>query len=182
VFFVSSTAVYAQDQEEWVDESSPTLPAHFSGRRLLEAEALLCAATFPGTVIRFGGIYGPGRTRLVQSVKTGRAVFRESPPQWTNRIHRDDCAGVLKHLLGLASPEDLYLGVDCEPARERDVQRWLAETLDAPPPRPTTAEDPAARVARGNKRCRNDRLVASGYTFAYPTYREGYRAVIEGMD
>lgn len=182
VFFVSSTAVYAQDQQEWVDESSPTLPIHFSGRRLLEAEATLRAAPIPGTVIRFGGIYGPGRTRLVKSVQSGRAVFRESPPQWTNRIHRDDCAGALRHLAGLADPADLYLGVDCEPAREQDVQRWLAEALDAPPPRPTSADDPAARAARGNKRCRNDRLLASGYTFAYPTYREGYRAVIEGMD
>jgi hypothetical protein len=43
------------------------------------------------------------------------------------------------------------------------------------------AKDPALRATRGNKRGRNDRLVASGYTFLYPTYREGYRAVLEEM-
>jgi nucleoside-diphosphate-sugar epimerase len=182
IFFVSSTAVYAQERGEWVDESSATLPVHFSGRRLLEAEALLRAGPFAATVVRFGGIYGPERTRLVRSVREGRAVFRETPPQWTNRIHRDDCAGVLRHLLGLPNPADLYLGVDCEPARTEDVLRWLAAELDAPSPRKADAEDPAVRATRGNKRCRNDRLLASGYTFAHPTYREGYRVVIEGMN
>jgi hypothetical protein len=36
-------------------------------------------------------------------------------------------------------------------------------------------------TTRSNKRCRNDRLLASGYTFLYPTYREGYGAVLAGM-
>ena len=33
--------------------------------------------------------------------------------------------------------------------------------------------------SRGNKRCRNDRLLESGYVFQYPSFREGYRAVLE---
>jgi len=180
-FFVSSTAVYAQADGGWVDESSPALPDHFSGRRLLEGEDTLRASPFEGTVVRFGGIYGPGRTRLLQSVREGGAVFRESPPQWTNRIHRDDCAGILKHLLAVANPAELYVGVDCEPARMEDVQRWLAAELDAPSPRAASGDETAARTSRSNKRCRNDRLLASGYTFRYPSYREGYRAAIEGM-
>jgi nucleoside-diphosphate-sugar epimerase len=181
VFFVSSTAVYAQQRGEWVDETSPAEPAHFSGRRLLEAERTLFAGPFAGTVMRFAGIYGPRRTQLIQSVRTGRAVFRKSRPEWTNRIHRDDCAGALKHLMQLDRPESVYLGVDCEPAERGAVLLWLAGAVGAPPPRAVRPRDPAFRPARTNKRCRNDRLLASGYTFRYPTYREGYRAVLEGM-
>jgi nucleoside-diphosphate-sugar epimerase len=59
IFFVSSTAVYEQSEGEWVDERSPAEPTHFSGRRLLEAEAVLMDCPFPGTVVRFAGIYGP---------------------------------------------------------------------------------------------------------------------------
>ena len=59
------------------------------------------------------------------------------------------------------------------------VLRWLAGALGAPPPRAVRAKDPALRARRDNKRCRNDRLLASGYTFLYPTYREGYRAMLE---
>ena len=181
LFLVSSTAVYAQSEGEWVDERSPTESAHFSGRRLMEAEAVLLDCPSPGTVVRFAGIYGPRRTQLLESVRAGRAVYRASPPQWTNRIHRDDCAGVLKHLMQCRYPERLYLGVDCEPAPKGEVQRWIAGALGAPPPRVADSDASGSRTTRSNKRCRNDRLLASGYRFRYPTYREGYRAVIEGL-
>jgi nucleoside-diphosphate-sugar epimerase len=181
IFFVSSTSVYAQRRGEWVDEASPAEPVHYSGRRPLEAEQILFEGPFAGTVVRFAGIYGPRRTRLIESVRTGRAVWRKSPPQWTNRIHRDDCAGVLKHLMQLERPEKIYLGVDREPTEQGDVLRWLAGVLGAPLPRAVRARDRALPTTRSNKRCRNDRLLASGYTFLYPTYREGYGAVLAGM-
>jgi nucleoside-diphosphate-sugar epimerase len=176
IFFTSSTSVYGQKQGEWVDESSPTEPASFAGRRLLEAEALLHAGPFPATVVRFGGIYGPRRTGLVDLVRTGRFVYQEGAPRYTNRIHREDCAGVLRHLMRVPAPESLYLGVDCEPASEELVTCWLAGVLGAPPPRPGA---PGADPERaGSKRCRNERLLASGYEFQYPTFREGYTAVV----
>jgi nucleoside-diphosphate-sugar epimerase len=180
VFFVSSTAVYAQQDGEWVDEASPTEPRHFSGRRLLEGERLLFESPFASSVVRLGGIYGPRRASLIDRVRTGSAVYRARPPQYTNRIHRDDCVGALRHLMGLEAPESLYLGVDCEPAAEASVLGWLAGVLGTPPPR---AVDSAPRQrARGNKRCRNDRLLASGYAFRYPTFREGYTDVLAGRD
>jgi nucleoside-diphosphate-sugar epimerase len=178
IFFTSSTSVYGQKDGEWVDESSPTEPASFAGRRLLEAEALLQGGPFPATVVRFGGIYGPRRTGLVERLRNGRAVYQEEPPRYTNRIHRDDCAGALHHLLRLPAPEGLYLGVDCEPAAEADVYRWLAGVLGAPPPRPGTPDATADPERGGSRRCRNQRLLDSGYAFRYPTFREGYAAVL----
>ncbi len=175
VFFASSTAVYAQRDGAWVEETSAAEPRHFSGRRLLEGEHLLHTGPAAATVVRFGGIYGPRRTRLIERVRIGRALYRPDPPQYANRIHRDDCVGALRHLMQLDAPERLYLGVDREPSNEATVLTWLAGALGAPPPRC----DPAIEVSpRGNKRCRSDRLVASGYTFRYPTFREGYTAVL----
>jgi nucleoside-diphosphate-sugar epimerase len=182
VFFVSSTSVFAQRRGEWVDESSPAEPTHFSGKRLLEAERVLLDSEYAGTVVRFGGIYGPRRTSLVQSVRTGSAVFRRSRTSWTNRIHRDDCAGVLRHLMQHRPLDPLYLAVDCEPVSHSEVLQWLAGTLGAPPPRAVGANDPALREPRSNKRCRNDRLLETGYRFKYPTFREGYRAVLNELN
>ncbi len=179
LLFASSTAVYEQHDGGWVDESSPTQPERFAGKRLLEAEQLALSSRVPAAVVRFGGIYGPRRTRLIDRVREGRAVY-PAEPQFTNRIHRDDCAGVLKHLIELDEPEPIYLGVDREPADQKTVLNWLAGVLGSPEPR--LAGPGEARSARGNKRCRNDRLIESGYTFLYPTFREGYRAVLEGMD
>jgi nucleoside-diphosphate-sugar epimerase len=176
--FSSSTAVYGQTGGEWVDETSPTGPADFRGRVLLEGEALLAAGPIPASVLRFGGIYGPGRTRLLDAVRAGTVALAPGGPHYTNRIHRDDCAGALRHLLGLAAPAALYLGVDDEPADRAEVLRWLAARLGAPDPRvdPAAARDPGARG--GNKRCSNARLHASGYRLAYPSFREGYSALI----
>jgi nucleoside-diphosphate-sugar epimerase len=180
--FVSSTAVFAQSRGEWVDEDSPAEPEHFSGRRLLEAEGLLRESPLRGTVLRLGGIYGPRRTRLVEKVRQGRAVFGRGRSHYTNRIHRDDCVGALRHLIRMESPESLYLGVDADPAEDSTVMRWLAGTLGAPEPRAATRHEEAERqLRRGNKRCRNTRLVESGYEFLYPTFREGYTAVLSGQ-
>ncbi len=179
VLFTSSTAVYAQQDGAWVDEESPTEPTHFSGVRMLEAERLLAAAG--GCALRLGGIYGPGRTRLVESVRAGTATIRPGPPRWTNRIHRDDAAGALRHLVGRAlagAPLDpVYVGVDDEPSDDATTLRWLAERLGVPAP-PVAGDPDGPRARSGNKRCRNARLRAAGYAFAYPTFREGYGAAI----
>src|SRR4030095_336140 len=90
IFFTSSTAVYAQTGGEWVDETSETEPREFSGRRLLEGEELLLRGPFTATVVRMAGIYGPGRTRLIDQVRRGEAGYQTDEPRYTNRIHQED--------------------------------------------------------------------------------------------
>jgi nucleoside-diphosphate-sugar epimerase len=173
LLFTSSTAVYGQRAGEWVDETSETAPADFAGRRLLEGEALVRAAPLPGTVLRLGAIYGPGRTSLIERARAGV----RGGPGFTNRIHRDDAAGALAHLAALPDAAPCYVGVDCEPAVEADVLAWLALRLGAAPADAAPAAA-SARRSRGSKRCRNALLLASGYRFRYPTYREGYAALL----
>jgi nucleoside-diphosphate-sugar epimerase len=147
---------------------------------VLEGERLLLEGPFPATVLRFGGIYGPGRTSLIERVRQGLATCRDGPPLYTNRIHREDCAGALQHLMTSPHPDEIYLSVDYEPADQCDVLRWLADQLGAPPPRVETPAEDDTRRQRTNKRCRNAKLVASGYVFRYPTFREGYAALLAG--
>ena len=66
--------------------------------------------------------------------------------------------------------------MDGAPAPDCEVRDWLAHLLGVPPP--ARASDAAGSPQRGNKRCRNERLIASGYRFRYPTYREGYAALL----
>ena len=93
LLFVSSSGVYGQSQGEWVDEDSPTEPAGFSGRVLLEAERLALNSGLPASVVRLAGIYGPGRRWLLGQVLEGHRVPAE-PVQYGNRIHADDAAGL----------------------------------------------------------------------------------------
>ncbi len=168
ILFTSSTAVYGQSRGEWVDESSATEPLGFNGRILLEAEGIVRGAPITGINVRLSGIYGPGRTRLVRKVWNGEATTTES---WTNRIHVEDCAGALQHLMRLGDPEALYLGSDEEPVTTRVVTTWLSAELGVPTP-------PFAETERLNKRCRNARLRGAGYRFEHPTFREGYPAIV----
>jgi len=165
--FTSSTAVYADGPS--VEATSPTA-AIGTAARLLEAEALVLGRP-EGLVLRLAGIYGPGRQRLVRMVREGTARCSHPPPIG-NRIHRDDCAGAAAHLLALPSPERIYLGVDHAPVELCEVYRWIAAELGLPPP--PESDEPDARGRGAHKRCSNARLVASGYSFRYPTYREGY--------
>jgi len=181
VLFASSTAVYSQSTGEWVDEDSPTEPRNFAGRRLLEAEQLILTSPFPSVVVRLAGIYGPGRGRLVESVRNGTAACRDGPPAYTNRIHRDDCAGVLRHLAMIPAPLPLYVAADHEPADNGTVLRWLAEQLHVPPPSVRPAAELQSWERGSSKRCRNGRLLTSGYRFRFPTFRDGYGAMVKGL-
>lgn len=183
IFFVSSTAVYAQDGGEWIDESSPAEATHFRARLLLEGERLLrgnATAATATSVLRLSGIYGPGRTRLIELVRSGRATYPSGPPRYANRIHRDDAAGALAHLLRGPTPSALYLGVDDAPVDLAEVLTFLAVELAAPLPRLEEAAGDAS-PERTSKRCSNALLHASGYRFRYPTYREGYGALLGAL-
>lgn len=181
----SSTAVYAQEDGSLVDERSETTPTSFSGEILLEAERRWRARLGErGVVLRLAGIYGPTRTRLVRTVAEGTANATES--RFSNRIHLADCAGALGHLLRLEAPEPIYLGVDHDTAPLGEVMAFIAGRVGAPwPPTPPihSAESAAPGAARrsegNNKRCQNARLLASGYAFEVPTYREGYPAICD---
>lgn len=177
VFFVSSTSVYAQQDGEAVDETSPTQPHGFSGILMHEAEQTLISHALPGSVVRFSGIYGPGRDRLIRQVGEGR-IAASVPPMYSNRIHRDDCAGVLAYLIDRTlageSVDDLYLASDCEPAPLHEVMAWLAGKLKVEATE--TIQSPLRR--RSSKRCDNSRLLDAGYVFRYPSYREGYAQVL----
>ncbi|WP_221793681.1 NAD-dependent epimerase/dehydratase family protein [Oceanobacter mangrovi] len=176
-FFISSTSVYHQMHGEWVDETSVTEPAAFAGKEHLLAEQTLLESGLPGTVVRFTGIYGPGRNRLIEQARHGSHCDPE-PPLWTNRIHRDDCIGVLQFLCERAlrgeALDDLYLATDDEPATLFDVLEWIKDRLDDVDP----DHDMPEATRRANRRCRNDRLKALGYQFKYPGFRDGYDEIL----
>lgn len=199
VLFVSSTAVYGDADGGWIDEGTTPEPAGFSGRIIREAEELL-ASRLHGTgiapvVLRLGGIYGPGRTRLIDQVRSGAAVI-PAESRFTNRIHRDDAAAAIVRLCTMSgTPGPLYLGVDNEPAELGEVLRFLAAELGLPQP-PSRMADSGTRTggttggepsqARGpmrggNKRCSNALLRGTGFEFTYPSFREGYRDILAGV-
>ena len=181
VVWVSSSGVYGQSSGEWVDELTETSPTSFRGKRLLEAEKIIDDLPIASVVVRFSGIYGPGRSGLINQVRRGSIVSSE-PVHWTNRVHSEDCAGIIAHLLDRycrgESLEALYLATDNEPVPAYEIQSWLAGQLGVDVGADSSGQEAQAAPRPGNRRCSNRRLRDSGYQFLFPTFREGYQAVL----
>ncbi|WP_369061610.1 NAD(P)H-binding protein [Kocuria rhizophila] len=96
VVLVSSTGVLSGTDGEVVTEATPPDPQRATAHVLLAAEEL-AADLFPDLVIvRPAGIYGPGRTSMVERVRRGAPLAHR---RVTNRIHREDLVTVLATLL-----------------------------------------------------------------------------------
>lgn len=170
---VSSTGVYAQCDGEEVDETSPTQPDSESGKIVLEAEQLLHARMPEAVILRFSGIYGPGRWMRQRSIESGEVIDTD-PDRWLNLIHVADGASAILAAETLAQPGAVYNISDGHPAKLRDFYHLMAERLHAPAPRfaePSRADEAGRRVDR---RISNGKMMRElQVQLAYPSYREG---------
>jgi len=171
MLFVSSTSVYAQTSGEWVTEESPAEPKHSTGKILRKAEELVFANR--GTVIRLGGIYGPGRSALLRKFLGGDAIVDPQRDRFVNQIHRDDAAVAIQFLLKRQeSAGEIYNIVDNEPIPLTEVYRWLAVKLNRPLPPPRRSTSTGKR-GESNKRVSNAKLRACGWVPRYPIFADG---------
>ena len=131
----------------------------------------------PVAILRLSGIYGPGRNALV-NLENGTARRLIKPGQVFNRIHCDDIAGALWHLL-----KDIRGGIfnvtDDLPAPPQDVVTYAAGLMGVTPPPEIPFEtaqlSPMARSFYGeNKRVANTAIKAAGYRFRFPDYRSAF--------
>ncbi|AMM20268.1 NAD(P)-dependent oxidoreductase [Frondihabitans sp. PAMC 28766] len=176
LLLVSSTAVYDVDDGSWVDEATEARATSPTATVLRETERELALRVPNSVILRLGGLYGPGRERLIDQVRAGDSRTPRGS-LFTNRIHRDDAARSIVHLALHGAPPPLVVGVDDEPAQLGDVLTFLAEQLGLPAPAPSRGRD---RPQGGDRRLSNALLRSTGFAFDHPTFREGYAAVLRG--
>lgn len=169
---VGSTSVWNHEDGRAVDEGTPPCPADFRGAAVLDGEQVLRQHGGSSVALRFSGIYGPGRARLIDRVAAGA-----TPPAravHSNRIWADDGAKAIVHALSLEAPAPMYVVTDDEPADLREVYAWLAEQLEVPLGAPSDAYPGRG----GSKRCSNRLLRDSGLELEVPDFRAGYRRLL----
>jgi nucleoside-diphosphate-sugar epimerase len=171
---VSSTAVFGQSDGRQVNEETPPDPTRFNGKILQQMEQLGRDSSENLIVARVAGIYGPGREGMIRLAATEGLEIQQTPPLFTNRIHIDDVAAALLHLLFMEQAQDLYLVSDDLPVARYEVVSWLAGRLGKPVPKGLTDQKAAA-----GKRIDNQRLRSSGFSLTYPDYRAGYDSVLK---
>lgn len=177
--YLSSTGVYGDTGGAWVDETA----AVGTGRRSARTAADLAWQERFGArcrVFRLPGIYGPGRSAL-DRVRDGTAKRIALPDQVFSRVHVADIAAGL--IAGLAGPGGVYNLGDDEPSSQNAVIEEAARLLRMDlPPLQTLEEAALSPMALAfyaeNRRVANGKAKrVLGWQPAYPTYREGLRAL-----
>jgi nucleoside-diphosphate-sugar epimerase len=188
IVYYSTIGVYGDHSGGWVDETSAARTRTARGLARLEDEARWTAAArargAEADILRLAGIYGPGRNTLI-NLRRGEARRIVKPGQVFNRAHVDDIAEMSRLVLTRGIKGEIWNVADDEPAPPQDVIAYGAALLGVEPP----PEDPfegaelspmAREFYADNKRVSIAKAKALlGFKPAYPTYREGLRALAE---
>ncbi len=187
--YLSTIGVYGDHGGAWVDEATPPAPRSGRSRARVEAEqawaALARERGVPLDIFRLSGIYGPGRNPL-ERLLSGERQTVVKPGQVFNRIHVEDIGQAVERAIerpGEAGAARIFNVTDDEPAPPQDVTAFAAQLLGMEPPPLVPIEqaqlsDMGRSFYAENKRARNERMKRDlGVALAYPTYREGLRAL-----
>ncbi|MER8429375.1 SDR family oxidoreductase [Mesorhizobium caraganae] len=179
--YLSTVGVYGDYGGGWVDETAACRPVSKRSVMRVDAEQdwleLGREIGKPVAILRLSGIYGPGRNALV-NLENGTARRLVKPGQVFNRIHCDDIAGALWHLVD-GNTGGIFNVTDNEPAPPQDVVTYAASLMGVEPPPEIPFEtaqlSPMARSFYGeNKRVANTAIKAVGYRFRFPDYRQAF--------
>jgi nucleoside-diphosphate-sugar epimerase len=183
--YVSSTSVYGQQDGSWVTEESKTEPSTESGKILLEAERSLRDMD-QALILRFAGIYGPGRIPYAETIRQGNTLSPD-PAGWLNLIHVEDGIAAIQKLAIGSGTESVYNIVDKEPMQRRDYWNLLASLLCTQGPLSGNPHEGSALARRRENDLTNRRVSSEllqrkfAFQFRYPTYREGLPGSMNGV-
>ena len=184
VIYVSSTGVYGDFGGEWVDEQSPTDPQREGGKACLEAERLLQQSRWGSrsTILRFAGIYGPGRVPTRQQI-IDKQWDRLSPGGYLNLIQVYDGAAIVQRIAHSVDVDpdntdtlaQTFLVSDGRPPLRQVYYDWIAERFGVGPiPWDPDAVAPQQSRASSSKRISNKKLHQHfSIDFHYPDFRAG---------
>ncbi len=159
VLFVSSTGVYPNTNGEVIESDADPRQLSRGGVSLLEMENLFMEnPNFQTTVIRFGGLYGPGRHpgRFLAGKKDLSGA--DNP---VNMIHLEDCVGVIKSIIEQDIWEEVFNACSSTDETRKTFYNRAAKDLGIDPPEFSDETAPFKKVSP-------EKLIkATGYQFKY---------------
>lgn len=179
--FTSSTGVYRQDDGRIVDEESPVGGAPTADAILSGERAVLGAAFSQVQVLRFGGLYGPGRHHLVDQLRRGEAVIGGRVDHYINYLHRDDAASAILAAFERGAPGARVYNVgDGHPVTKAELALWVSAQLGLPVPTFDPLAPAGPRIAKGG-RTQPSRIVATGRIRAELAWVPAFADIYAGL-
>ena len=142
--YVSTTGVYGDCGGAVFDETRPTAPVNARAARRVDAEQTLrrwaLRAQGQVAILRVPGIYAADRLP-VERLKQGTPALIDADDVYTNHIHADDLANIIKLALLRARAQRVYHTVDDSDLKMAAYFDMVADTFGlAHPPRVARAE------------------------------------------
>lgn len=189
IVYISTSGVYGDHGGAVVTEQTPPAPRTERARRRLDAEQVLQQWSedrgIALTVLRVGGIYGPGRLPEAR-LREGAPVLRADQAAPSNRIHADDLAAVCVAAGEPGRPTGIYNVCDGQPGTMTEYFLAVADVLGLPRPPEIDREQAGAVMSlemmsylsesrRMDNRRMRDEL---GITLRYPDLASGLVACL----
>ena len=179
--FTSSTGVYRQDDGSVVDETSPVGGAPTADAILGGERAVLASGFAKARVLRFGGLYGPGRHHLVDQLRRGDNVIGGRVDHFINYLHRDDAAAsIFAAIVGGPVGARVYNVGDGKPVTKKALANWIAMRVGVEPPVFDSSAPAGPRMAKGG-RTQPNRIVATGLIGAELSWNPRFSDVFVGL-
>ena len=175
IVFISSTAVYGQDNGEWIDEdTAPVMPAREASQVILQAEQTLQQGFGDkAIIIRPSGIYGRERLMRLRNAKE-KQKEPVAAAHWSNRIMDRDLITIIANVMTIDTPKPLYIATDYAPVTTFELGSWLSEQINEVPP-----------VIDNDKTAVTGKRLHSNIPLAwldYPDWQVGYRDILRHQE
>lgn len=174
----SSTGVYRQDGQ--VDESSPAGGDAASDRIVCGEQAVLAASVPSRSVLRLGGLYGPGRHYLLDQLRRGERTVGGRVDHRINYLHRDDAARAVLAACGAPEGARVLNVTDGHPVTKEALARWICAQLGGAEPTFDPGA-PAGPRARRGERVQPDRAVRAERILSELGWKPSYADVYAGL-
>lgn len=159
----SSTSVYPDVPAAYTEEDAQRLISRHTGIAMKDIEDVYLEAELPRlTILRFGGLFGPGRQPGKFVLRTGEV---RDPGQVVNMTHLDDIIGAVHFVSKQEAAKEIYNVVSPDHPLRGDFYRESLKQLGA--------ED-RVRIPRFHaeekklRKVLSDRILSHGYVFKSP--------------
>lgn len=189
IIYISTSGVYGDQQGQLINEKTPVNPQVDRAKRRYDAEQQLTLwskiTSVPITILRVGGIYGPGRLPL-QRLKDQIPMLHENLAPQTNRIHADDLAHICVAASEKKAEGEIYNVSDGTNSNMTEYFITIADACDLPRPPLVDWDEAEKTISKGmlsylreSRRMDNSKMLEElDITLQYPTLQDGLKSCV----
>lgn len=190
LIYISTSGIYGNQQGQLINEQTPANPQVDRAKRRYHAEQQLKQwskhTSIAITILRVGGIYGPGRLPL-QRLKDHIPMLHENLAPQTNRIHADDLAQVCVAAAAKGAAGEIYNVSDGTNSNMTEYFNTIADFCGLTRPPLVNWQEAEKTISKGmlsylkeSRRMDNSKMINElKIQLIYPTLKDGLKSCVE---